>query len=54
MLAKLFAITVFLIRNVFVILSNKTLGRLQKLLFVHANKPSQLIAYNIRHKKKAK
>ena len=51
--AKLFANTVFLIRNVFVVLAKKTLGRLRKKAFCE-NKLSPVIAYNLKHKKKSK
>ena len=47
----MFANTVFLRRNVFVVLSKKTTGRLQKKAFCK-DKPSLLIAYNLRHTKK--
>ena len=53
MFAKLFAYIVFLIRNVFVTFLKKTLGWLQKRLFCE-NKPSAVIAYNFKHKKKSK
>ena len=49
MLAKLFANTVFLIRNVFVVLSQKTCG--YKKAFCEI-KPSPVIAYNLNTRKK--
>ena len=53
MFAILLANTVFLIRNVFVVLSKKTFDRFQKVFFCE-NKPSLVIAYNLKHKKKVK
>ena len=51
LLAKLFANTVFLMHNVCVVLSKKTLGRLQKFC---GNKESPMIAYKLKHQKKKK
>ena len=49
--AKLFADTVFVIRNVFVVLSNNVMTATKKAFW--ENKPSPVKVYNLKHKKKA-